>query len=35
MAEISLHEYTDKIEHTIEQGRYDQANAHGKHILKQ
>ncbi|MDY7079410.1 MAG: tetratricopeptide repeat protein [Chloroflexota bacterium] len=35
MAEISLHEYCEQIENTIEQGRYEEAVAHGKHILRQ
>ncbi|MEE8389479.1 MAG: tetratricopeptide repeat protein, partial [Anaerolineae bacterium] len=35
MAEISLQEYCEQIETTIEQGRYQEAVDHGKHILKQ
>ena len=35
MAEISLQEYCQQIEETIEQGRYEEAVAHGKQILKQ
>jgi tetratricopeptide (TPR) repeat protein len=35
MAEIFLREYREQIERTIEQGRYVEAVAHGKHILKQ
>jgi len=35
MAEISLQEYCEQIESIIEQGRYAEAVAHGKHILKQ
>ncbi|MDY6878264.1 MAG: tetratricopeptide repeat protein, partial [Chloroflexota bacterium] len=34
MAEISLQEYCEQIDNTIEQGRYAEAVAHGKHILK-
>jgi tetratricopeptide (TPR) repeat protein len=34
MAEISLQEYCEQIESTIEQGRYAEAVAHGKCILK-
>jgi len=34
MAEISLQEYCEQIEDTIEQGHYAEAVAHGKHILK-
>nr|HID14568.1 tetratricopeptide repeat protein [Anaerolineae bacterium] len=34
MTEISLHEYCEQIENVIEQGRYAEAVAHGKHILK-
>jgi tetratricopeptide (TPR) repeat protein len=33
MAEISLQEYYDQIEAMIDQGRYAEAIAHGKHIL--
>jgi tetratricopeptide (TPR) repeat protein len=35
MTEISLQEYCRQIEDTIEQGRYGEAVAHGKHILTQ
>jgi len=35
MNELSLHEYCEQIDNTIEQGRYAEAVAHGKHILKQ
>ncbi|MCP4540720.1 MAG: tetratricopeptide repeat protein [Chloroflexi bacterium] len=35
MAEISLQEYREQIDVTIEEGRYGEAVAHGKHILKQ
>ena len=35
MAQISLQTYCEQIERTIEQGRYAEAVAHGKHILKQ
>jgi tetratricopeptide (TPR) repeat protein len=35
MARISLQEYGEQIERTIEEGRYVQAVAHGKHILEQ
>jgi predicted Zn-dependent protease len=34
MTEISLHEYCEQIESVIEQGRYVEAVAHGKHILE-
>ena len=34
MTEISLQEYCKQIEDTIEQGRYAEAVAHGKHILE-
>ncbi len=34
MAEISLQEYCEQIENTIEQGHYAEAVAHGKHILE-
>jgi len=35
MAEISLQEYCEQINTLIEQGRYTEAVAHGKHILQQ
>jgi len=35
MTEISVREYCQQIEDVIEQGRYAEAVAHGKHILKQ
>ncbi|MBU0702613.1 MAG: tetratricopeptide repeat protein, partial [Chloroflexi bacterium] len=35
MSELSLYEYCKQVENTIEQGRYAEAVAHGKHILKQ
>ncbi|MCX7682330.1 MAG: tetratricopeptide repeat protein, partial [Anaerolineae bacterium] len=35
MAEITLSEYCQHIEDIIEEGRYQEAIAHGKHILKQ
>jgi tetratricopeptide (TPR) repeat protein len=35
MTEISLHEYCERIESTIEQARYVEAVAHGQHILRQ
>ncbi len=34
MTEISLQEYCEQIENTIEQGHYAEAVAHGKHILE-
>ncbi|OQY22540.1 MAG: hypothetical protein DRJ03_24780, partial [Chloroflexi bacterium] len=35
MGETSLREYCEQIENTIEQGRFAEAVAHSKHILKQ
>ena len=35
MGEISLREYCEQIDGMIEQGRFAEATAHGKHILKQ
>jgi tetratricopeptide (TPR) repeat protein len=35
MAEISLHEYCEQIGDKIQKGRYAEAVAHGRHILKQ
>jgi len=35
MAEISIQQYAQQIEDEIEQGRYAEAVAHGKHVLKQ
>jgi len=35
VAEISLSEYCKQIEEIIDEGRYQEAVAHGKHILKQ
>ena len=34
MAEISLQEYLQEIDDAIDQGRYDEALAHGRHILQ-
>ena len=34
MAEISLQDYYEQVEDMIDQGRYAQAVAHGKHILE-
>ena len=34
MTELSLQDYCDHIESVIEQGRYTEAIAHGKQILK-
>lgn len=35
MAEIGLHEYVQQLKQMIEQGRYDEIVAHGRHILEQ
>ncbi|MFQ6100111.1 MAG: tetratricopeptide repeat protein [Anaerolineae bacterium] len=35
MGEISLREYCEQIQRTIERGHYAEAVAHGKHVLKQ
>ena len=34
MTEIALHEYVQKLEDLIEEGRYDEVLAHGRHILQ-
>ena len=35
MAEIALHEYVQQMKRLIEEGRYDEVVAHGRHILEQ
>ncbi|HHS97318.1 MAG TPA: tetratricopeptide repeat protein, partial [Chloroflexi bacterium] len=35
MAEIALHEYVQQMKQLIEEGRYDEVVAHGRHILEQ